>query len=367
MSGLADRLRRLIRDHGPIPVARYMALALAHPGAGYYARRDPLGAAGDFTTAPEVSQLFGELIGLALVQHWLDLGRPAKVAVAELGPGRGTLMADALRAAKVVPAFVEAATIHLVETSPALRERQAAALPGVPVRWHDEPAGLPHDRPLLLVANEFLDALPVRQFVRKSGRWRERLVAVDAEGAFRFVAAPLVTPFPEAVGGIADDLADGTLLELGPAREAVVEAIAARLAAQGGMALLIDYGSDAPVMLGDTFRGVRHHAAADPLTAPGEVDLSAHVDVRAIALRAMGTGAAAYGPIPQAEFLRRLGIGRRLEQLLGRATAEQRVALESGCARLTAAEAMGELFKVLALTQAGAPPPPGFAREERRR
>ena len=154
-------------------------------------------------------------------------------------------MADALRAAQVVPEFGAAMTIHLVETSPALRERQAAALPGLPVRWHDELAGLPADRPLLLVANEFLDALPVRQFVRRSGRWHERLVGVDEDGAFRFVVAPRATPFPQAVGGVDGELADGTLLELGPAREAVVEAIAARLVAQGGMALLIDYGSDA--------------------------------------------------------------------------------------------------------------------------
>ena len=367
MSALEDRLRRLILDHGPISVARYMTLALAHPAQGYYPRRDPLGTAGDFVTAPEVSQLFGELIGLALVQHWLDLGRPGRGAVVELGPGRGTLMADALRAAKVVPEFGAAMTVHLVETSPALRERQAAALPGLPVHWHDELAGLPADRPLLVVANEFLDALPVRQFVRRSGRWHERLVGVDEDGGFRFVVAPRATPFPQAVGGVDGELADGTLLELGPAREAVVEAIAARLVAQGGMALLIDYGSDAPIMTGDTFRAVSRHAAADPLIAPGEVDLSAHVDFRGIAARAADAGAVAYGPLGQGEFLGRLGIAQRLRRLLQNASPAQRTALESGCDRLVSLDAMGELFKVLALTAGGGPVPPGFTEHERRR
>jgi SAM-dependent MidA family methyltransferase len=366
LSDLADPLRRLIRDHGPISVARYMALALAHPSAGYYPRRDPLGAPGDFVTAPEVSQLFGELIGLALAQHWLDLGSPARVAVAELGPGRGTLMADALRAAKVLPAFASCATIHLVETSPALRERQAGALAGLPVRWHDEPASLPRDRPLLLVANEFLDALPVRQIVRRSDRWHERLAGVDQEGAFRFVVAPHAAPFPRAAGGIETDPPDGTLIELGPARDAMVENVAARLVGQGGIALVIDYGSDRPMMTGDTFRAVSRHAAADPLIAPGEVDLSAHVDFRSIAACAMCTGAVAYGPLGQGEFLQRLGIARRLEILLGRATAEQRDTLKSGVARLTEADAMGTLFRVLALTAPHGPVPPGFTEQEHR-
>jgi NADH dehydrogenase [ubiquinone] 1 alpha subcomplex assembly factor 7 len=366
VNGLDDRLRRLIFDHGPISVARYMALALAHPTHGYYRRRDPLGVAGDFVTAPEVSQLFGELVGLAIVQHWLDLGRPARVALVELGPGRGTLMADALRAARVVPEFPAAVTVHLVETSPVLRERQAAALPGLPVRWHDELAGVPTDRPLLLVANEFLDALPVRQFVRQAGRWHERMIGVDDQGALRFAAAPYATPFPQAVAGVSEEPPEGTLLELGPARQALAEAIASRLAAQGGLALLIDYGSDAPVMTGDTFRAVRRHEAADPLEAPGETDLSAHVDFRAVAMRAVAAGAVAYGPLSQGEFLGRLGIAQRLRRLLERATADQRDALESGCSRLVAPDAMGGLFKVLALTTGGGPVPPGFTEQDRR-
>ncbi len=365
MSLLEDRLRRLILDHGPISVARYMALALAEPVGGYYPRRDPLGRAGDFVTAPEVSQLFGELVGLALVQHWLDLGSPGPVALVELGPGRGTLLADAWRAARVVPAFQAAASIHLVETSPALRERQAAALAGLPVRWHDELAGLPQDRPLLLVANEFLDALPIRQFHRRGGRWYERLIGVGADGGLGFVAATRSTPFPAAVGGV-PDLPDGTLVELGPAREALVEGIALRLVQQGGLALLIDYGCEAPAMIGDTFQAVRRHAKVDPLVGPGEADLSAHVDFRAIGVRAQAAGADVYGPVSQGSCLGRLGIQQRLQRLLERAAPGQREGLVSGCARLVGTEAMGELFKVMALTTAGAPLPPGFAPEEKR-
>lgn len=366
MNSFEDRLRRLVHDHGPISVARYMALALADPVGGYYPRRDPLGSTGDFVTAPEVSQLFGELIGLMLVQHWLDLGSPGRVALVELGPGRGTLLADALRAAQVVPAFQAATSIHLVETSPALRERQAAALPGLPVHWHDELAGLPADRPLLLVANEFLDALPIRQFHRRDGRWYERLVGVDRDGRFGFVAATRSTPFPAAVGEV-PELPDGTLVELGPAREAVVEGLAARLVSQGGLAVLIDYGSDAPAMTGDTFQAVRRHAKVDPLINPGEADLSAHVDFRALAARAMAAGADVYGPITQAALLGRLGIELRLQRLLQRAGPAQRAALASGCARLIDPDAMGHLFKALVVAGPEAPLPPGLLAEERRR
>jgi SAM-dependent MidA family methyltransferase len=366
VSALADGLRRLILEHGPISVARFMTLALAHPTEGYYPRRDPLGAGGDFVTAPEVSQLFGELVGLALAQHWLDLGGPARVHLVELGPGRGTLMADALRAARVLPDFLAAVSIHLVETSPTLRERQAATLPGLPVRWHDELAGVPGDAPILLVANEFLDALPVRQFVRRHGRWHERLVAVDEAGAFRFVLNTRSTPFPQIAAMGTDALPDDTLLELGPARDAFAAMIADRLVAQGGMALLIDYGSDVPLMLGDSFQAVRHHQKVDPLTEPGEVDLSAHVDFRAVGRRALEAGADVYGPLAQGAFLRRLGIELRLERLAERATPEQRQGLASGCARLIEPGQMGELFQAIAFTGPGAPVPPGFLPEEKR-
>lgn len=366
MSLLAQGLRRLILEHGPISVARYIALALGHPTAGYYPRRDPLGRGGDFVTAPEISQLFGELVGLLLAQHWLDLGRPARAHLAELGPGRGTLMADAWRAARVVPGFREALSVHLVETSPVLRERQAAALPGVPVRWHDELAGVPREAPLFLVANEFLDALPVRQFVRHRGRWRERLVDVDEAGGFRFTLAPLSSPLPKLASGLAEEQPEGAVLELGPAREAVAQAIAARVVEQGGLALLIDYGSDGPLMLGDSLQAVRGHRKVDPLQAPGETDLSAHVDFAGIARGALAAGAAVHGPIPQGTLLRRLGIELRLRQVAANATPEQRRLLETGCARLVEPDQMGELFRAVAVTPPSAPTPPGFLPEERR-
>ena len=321
MSPFEERLRRLILEHGPISVARYMTLALAHPTGGYYPTRDPLGANGDFVTAPEVSQMFGELIGLAFVSYWLEIGRPSRVSIVELGPGRGTLMADMLRAARVAPAFGDAAAIHLVETSPVLRERQAAALPNLPVYWHDSLDAVPDDRPLLLVANEFLDAFPIRQFVRRAGRWHERLIGVDAEGQFRFAVARHATPFPEAVAGVTGDASEESVLELGPARQAMAETIARRVARQGGMALLIDYGSDAGPPATDTFRAVRRHAAVDPLDHPGQADLSAHVDFAAAAAAARSGGATVFGPITQAMFLERLGIGhlRRARVVLDRA------------------------------------------------
>lgn len=360
MTGLAQRLRHLIEEHGPLPVARFMALALAHPSQGYYARRDPFGRAGDFVTAPEISQLFGELIGLCLVQHWLDLGRPPRVLLVELGPGRGTLMADALRAARAAPGFLAAAAVHLVETSPVLRERQAAALPGVAARWHDELRGVPADAPLLLVANEFLDALPIRQFVRAKERWHERLVAVDPDGAFRFVLSPRALPVTALAGPAADGLPEGSLIELGPARAAVTEEIAQRLVAQGGLALLIDYGTAAPLMLGDTLQAVRGHRKVDPLAAPGDADLSAHVDFAAIAGRARAAGATVHGPVPQGVLLERLGLQLRLEALSRRASPAQAAELAAGAARVSAPEQMGELFQALALTAPAAPPPPGF-------
>lgn len=365
-AALADSLRHLIREAGPISVARYMALALAHPALGYYRRRDPLGAEGDFITAPEISQLFGELVGLALAQHWLDLGRPPRVLLAELGPGRGTLLADALRAARVVTGFPEAIALHLVETSPALRERQARALAPRPARWHDTLAGVPDDAPLLLVANEFLDALPVRQFVREGRHWRERLVAVDDEGAFHFVLARHVTPLPGLMLAGATDLPEGSVVELSSVREALVQELAARLAGQGGMALVIDYGGDERVPAGDTLQAVRHHRKVDPLATPGEADLSTHVDFHALIRPALAEGVAAYGPVTQAAFLNRLGIGLRLEQLLRHAGPAQREALASGHRRLTDPAEMGRLFKAMAFTSAGAPVPPGFTPEEKR-
>lgn len=361
MNPLGHLLRRLIREQGPIDIGRYMALALAHPQHGYYTSRDPLGSAGDFITAPEISQLFGELVGLALAQAWVEAGRPRPVLLAELGPGRGTLMADALRAARVVPGFVDAAELHLVEASPVLRARQASLLRAYTPRWQASLQGVPETAPLLLVANEFFDVLPLRQFVRDAGRWHERLVTVDdADDALRFT----LSPYPAPAGWLdgAEQASDGAVLEVAPAREALAQELGRRLAAQGGLALVIDYGEAATGgdAFADTFQAVRGHKSADPLAQPGEADLTAHVDFAALARASRLGGAAAYGPVEQGTFLRRLGLDLRLERLLRSATPAQADLLKAGAERLTAPEEMGRLFKALALTAPGAPVPPGF-------
>lgn len=355
-SPLADLLRRLIRAQGPLDVGRYMTLALAHPEHGYYTSRDPLGAAGDFVTAPEISQLFGELLGLALAQHWLEAGRPEPAILVELGPGRGTLLADALRATRAVPGFAAALELHLVEASPVLRARQDERLGAHAPRWHASLGTVPETAPLLLLANEFFDVLPLRQFVRRAGRWHERLVALDAAGGLAFALASLPTPLPLAEG---EGAPEGAVLEVAPAREALAQEIGRRVAGGGGLALVVDYG-EAGGGLADTFQAVRDHRPADPLEAPGEADLTAHVDFAALARAARIGGAAAYGPVEQAAFLARLGLDLRLERLLRSATPDQAAALEAGARRLTAPEEMGRLFKVLAIAAPGAPVPPGF-------
>jgi SAM-dependent MidA family methyltransferase len=288
---LAAILRRRIAQAGPMPLSEYMALCLSHPEHGYYMGRDPLGAAGDFTTAPEISQMFGELIGLWLAQVWRDMGAPGRVVLAELGPGRGTLMADALRAAGRVPGFLAAAEPWLVETSPALRARQAEALEGRGAQWAESPEALPSG-PLLLVANEFFDALPIRQVVRSGGAWRERVVGLEGDR--------LVLGLGPAVPWQAEG-AEGAVREVCAAGEAAARAIGARLAASGGAALIVDYGYlQAPPEGGDTFQALRGHAYADPLAAPGEADLTAHVDFAALARAGREAGARRARPRPPA-------------------------------------------------------------------
>ena len=265
---LRDHLADLIRHDGPLRLDRFMALANAH----YYGTRDPLGAAGDFTTAPEISQLFGELVGLCLVDHWERSGAPSPIRLVELGPGRGTLMADMLRAAKVRPAFLEAARIALVETSASLRARQAETLSGQAIDWVDALDDVPDDAPLYLVANEFFDALPIRQFVHQNERWAERGVGLDAQGGFAMALMPAGEALP-----ISGDCTNGSVYELNQAGQRVAVAIGARLAGRGGLALIIDYGHH-PAGFGDTFQAVKAHRFADPLASVGEADLTAHVD-----------------------------------------------------------------------------------------
>ncbi len=353
---LAEHLTDLIRATGPISIARYMAEAMSHPRLGYYMSRDPIGLSGDFVTAPEVSQMFGELIGLWCATVWDAIGRPDPVILAELGPGRGTLMADALRAAARLPGFIEASRVHLVETSPNLREKQRAALEGHEVSWHENFDGVP-DAPLLLVANELFDALPIRQFERTRGGWCERLVDTGpaCRGFHLVLGAPSnAHPVPDCFRGAPL----GTLCEVSPAGLALAETIGARVARDGGAALIVDYGARDSTP-GETLQSVRGHKGHDVFEAPGEADICAHVDFGQLREAARRPGAAVHGPVEQGRFLQALGIGVRAAALAKDATPADADAIRSGLARLTDPAQMGSLFKVLAISHPDLIPP-GF-------
>jgi len=342
---LGERLAREIAATGPMPVARWMALCNAH----YYATRDPFGASGDFTTAPEISQMFGELIGAWFTDSWRRAGSPERVRLVELGPGRGTLLADMLRSmalAKWHPA------VDFVETSPVLRAAQGERV--ADAKWHDSLDTVPDDAPLLLVANEFFDALPVRQFVRGATGWHERIVATSDAGFAAILGNADATPLvPPSLW----NAPIGSVVETSPASTAIAAEIGSRLSRHGGAALFIDYGHNGPVT-GDTLQAVRGHASVDPFADPGEADLTAHVDFTALAAAA---GVKAAGPTGQGDFLRAIGIDARAETLRRRATAVQREAIDAAVARLTGETAMGRLFKVMALTGRDWPAPAGFA------
>ncbi len=354
---LAERLRALIANEGPIPVARFMAEALGHPVHGYYRRGEPIGARGDFITAPEISQVFGELLGAWCAAAWQGMGRPSRISLVELGPGRGTLMQDALRTIEAVaPDFAGALSVHLVETSPALRRAQAEKLGDRPV-WHDDRAGLPQT-PLIVLANEFFDALPVHQLVARNGAWRERLVGLATDGGLAFEIAPSPSPLS---GSVPDDIApapNGVIFELNPAGCAIAGDIAGRIARHGGAALIVDYGHAASAA-GDTLQAVRNHAYAPVLDDPGEADLTCHVDFEALA-RAAGV-ATIHGPVSQRDFLIALGIEVRAAKLRDSAkTKKARDEIDSGVARLIDPRDMGNLFKVMAMNGPGQPTLPGF-------
>jgi SAM-dependent MidA family methyltransferase len=307
--------------------------------AAYYATHDPFA---DFTTAPEIGQMFGELLGAWAAVVWQGLGAPAPVLLVEAGPGRGTLMGDALRAvARVAPAFRAACQVHFIETSPRLRAIQARVVPDA--AWHDALADVPAG-PAIVLANEFLDALPIRQFERRGSAWFERHVA---NGAIHLE--------PVARQG---DAPEGAVLEQNEAGMAWTASLAARLAGQGGAALLLDYGRAEPGF-GDTLQALRDGKRADPLADPGEADLTAHVDFPAMASAARAAGASAYGPILQGEFLHAVGLRLRAERLAA-ANPARAAAIREAADRLAAPARMGQLFKALAITQPGAPPPPGF-------
>jgi len=352
MTALAEKLKARIAANGPLTLAEYMADCLLDPQHGYYATRDPLGARGDFTTAPEISQMFGELLGLCLAQSWLDHGAPAPFTLAEPGPGRGTLMADIWRATRSVPGFHAAARVHLIEASPTLRDLQRDRLQGLPVRWHETIDTLP-GAPLWLVANEFFDALPIRQFQRDGALWRERVVGMREGALVQGLTDP--APRPELVHRLADTK-PGDIVEICPAATAIMGEIQSQILAHGGVALIVDYGGWRS--LGDTFQALRGHAFDAPFAHPGEADLTAHVDFEAIARAAPRLTHSAL--MPQGVLLKRLGVDVRaatLAQNLRGAALENH---DAAYHRLTDGAEMGTLFKALALVAPGAPLPPGF-------
>ena len=351
MTALAEILAARIRANGPISLADYMTECLLHPTLGYYTTREPFGAAGDFTTAPEISQMFGELIGLCLAQTWLDQGAPTPFTLAEIGPGRGTLMADALRATRNVPGFHAAMRLTLIEASPRLRALQAATLqPHAPV-WLDRVQDLP-DLPLYLIANEFFDALPIRQFQRAGPFWRERLVGLGDKG-LTFGLGPIL-PVPVLTRRL-KDTTEGQIVEHCPQAAPIMAEIASRLTTKGA-ALIIDYGDWRS--LGDTFQALRAHASVDPFATPSEADLTAHVDFEALAQAA---APAAHSYTTQATFLTALGIHQRADRLAQKISGASLQSHLAATRRLTSPEEMGTLFKVLAVHPAGTPPPPGSA------
>ncbi len=356
---LEELIKAQIADRGPMTVAEYMQLALAHPDYGYYMSKDPLGAAGDFTTAPEISQVFGELVGAWLAMQWIAMGKP-ECALVELGPGRGTLMSDILRATKHISGFHEAISVHLVETSPVLKQKQWQALARKhgDITWHERFSDVP-EKPLLLVANEFFDALPVRQFVFDGSSWNEKHITVT-DNKLAFVTPTLrggLEPHPQHfLFGSRSPLKAGMTTETCEPAEQIMREMAARIATHGGAALVIDYGYAEGH--GDTLQAVREHTYHDPLADPGTADLTAHVDFGAIARAA--EGCAVYGPVPQGAFLMRLGVAERAERLALGANDEQVKELYAGVRRLTDPAEMGGLFKVLCITTRNSPKPDGF-------
>lgn len=348
---LRDLILRRIATQGPLSVAEYMADCLLHPEHGYYITHTPFGEKGDFITAPEVSQMFGELLGLCLIQSWADQGRPDSFTLAELGPGRGTLMADALRAAKAVPGFLEAAQIVLIEASPAMRALQRDTLAGHDVLWATGMANIPH-QPLFLFANEFFDALPIRQFERDGAGWRERHIGAK-DGALVFGLGPTL-PQP-ALSHRLNDTQDGDLIEYAPGAGPVIDEISSRIRDHGGAALIVDYGDWRS--LGDTLQAVQDHQSVNPLAAPGHADLTAHVDFEALAQAAL----CAYSRVtPQGVFLERLGITQRAHALARSLSGDALHAHIDAHRRLTHPGEMGNLFKVMGLFPETAAPPPGL-------
>ncbi len=348
MGLLADR----ISAAGPITVAEYMSECLLHPEHGYYMKGTPFGIPGDFITAPEVSQMYGEIIGLALAQAWIDQGRPRPFVLAELGPGRGTCMADILRASRGVTGFSDAARIHLVEASASMRGMQSRKLGAERITWLASVSDLP-TAPLFLIASEFFDALPIRQFVRTGSGWRERLIDMrDHMLVFGLGEAAVVADLDRRMA----NTRPGDIVELRPSAQTVITSVASRLADHGGAVLVIDYGNWCS--LGDTLQAVKGHRNVDPLAEPGLADLTAHVDFGALADAAADV---IHSPLTrQGVFLERLGITARANRLARSLRGNSLDAHTAAHRRLTHPQEMGGIFKVLGLTPKDAPGFPGL-------
>jgi SAM-dependent MidA family methyltransferase len=351
ISPLQLEIKKLIKSSGPMPVWRYMQLCLTHPEHGYYVSRDPLGREGDFTTAPEVSQMFGELLGLWAASVWKAIGSPPVLRLVELGPGRGTMMADALRALRVLPPLYQSVSVHLVEINPVLRDKQEETLFGVRnITWHDSIDEIP-EGPAIILANEYFDVLPIHQAVRWESGWHERVVELDDAGKLIFGSAPEPIPrFEVLLPPLVRAAPVGAVFEWRPDLE--IMKLATRVRDQDGAALIIDYGhlrSDA----GDTFQAVARHSFTDPLSAPGQADVTAHVDFQALARAAEDLGARVHGPVTQGEFLKRLGIETRAVTLMAKATHEVSEDISGALKRLTDSGrgGMGEMFKVLGVSE----------------
>nr|ABY79036.1 hypothetical protein [endosymbiont of Ridgeia piscesae] len=354
MTELAKLLIEHIKNSGPISLAEYMGECLLHPKHGYYSTRDPFGADGDFTTAPEISQMFGELLGLCMAQTWLQQGSPNAFTLAEIGPGRGTLMADVLRATKGVAGFHTAAQITLIEASPALQKIQREQLADYDVTWLGDISETPK-APLYLLANEFFDALPIHQYIMEDDGWRERLVGVaDDELVFGASAAADLPPLEHR----RKDCRTGDLVEVCGAASAIAGEIATRIAEHGGAAIIIDYGDWRS--LGDTLQALRNHEFDSPLAHPGEADITAHVDFEALAVSAVSHTPVSK-MIPQGELLKRLGIDQRAEVLAQGLEGAELENHMSTHRRLTEPTEMGTLFKAIAFYPNGQQPPPGFS------
>jgi SAM-dependent MidA family methyltransferase len=363
VSPLQSEIRKLIKSSGPMPVWRYMELCLTHPQHGYYVSRDPLGREGDFTTAPEVSQMFGELLGLWAASVWKAMGSPSLLRLVELGPGRGTMMADALRALRVLPPLYQMLNVHLVEINPVLRDKQKATLSTARnIAWHDNIDEVP-EGPAIIFGNEYFDVLPIHQAVRQETGWHERVIVLDDDGKFSFAAALDPLPrFEVLLPPLLRAAPIGAVFEWRPDTE--IMTIARRVRDQNGAALIIDYGhvrSDA----GDTFQAIARHSFTDPLKAPGQADVTAHVDFQALAHAAEDIGARVHGPVEQGEFLKRLGIETRAVTLMAKASHEVSEDISNALKRLVEGGrgGMGSMFKVLGISDPQLTALPGLSEE----